>query len=185
MDRLWTSAAQERGASVPRSCGRCRGCHSPSFSFGFCGRGNLGLAFGSPVFCSARFVPPEQPRGPPLFQPSLDVQRDGRHHTSSPPGSFLNADGAPKQFQAASRLEAVIFPLPSQALHLTGYILWPGFTGCNTAGKPVPLHAGQLSSLIFGVMLSLSGTPQLAASIGKVGARDGVLITDDYRGTVR
>jgi hypothetical protein len=88
------AGATRRRASVPRSCGRCRGCHSPGFSFGFCGRGNLGPAFGSPVFCSARFVPPEQPRGPPLFRPSLDVQRDGRHHTTPPraPGSFLNAD---------------------------------------------------------------------------------------------
>ena len=73
-----------------------RGCLSPGFSFSFCGRGNLGPAFGSPVFCSARFARPKQPRSPPLFQSSLNVQRDGGHHTSSHPGSFLNADGAPK-----------------------------------------------------------------------------------------
>jgi hypothetical protein len=58
--------------------------------------------------------------------------------------------------EGTPQLASVIFPLPSQDLHLTGYILRPGRTGCITSGKPVPLQAGQMCSLIFGVISSLS-----------------------------
>ena len=59
---------------------------------------------------------------------------------------------------------SVIFPLPAQASHLTGKILRPGCTGCSTRGKPVPLQATQVCSLILGVILSLSGRLSWAAS---------------------
>jgi hypothetical protein len=36
--------------------------------------------------------------------------------------------------------------------------------GCFTVGKPVPLQVVQVCSLIFGVMIYLSGSPQFAAS---------------------
>jgi hypothetical protein len=36
--------------------------------------------------------------------------------------------------------------------------------GCLTVGKPVPLQVVQVCSLIFGVMMNLSGRPQFAAS---------------------
>jgi|SRR5579872_433832 hypothetical protein len=36
--------------------------------------------------------------------------------------------------------------------------------GCFTVGKPVPLQAVQVCSLIFGVTMNLSGCPQFAAS---------------------
>jgi len=36
--------------------------------------------------------------------------------------------------------------------------------GCFTLGKPVPLQVVQVCSLIFGVMIYLSGRPQFAAS---------------------
>jgi hypothetical protein len=47
---------------------------------------------------------------------------------------------------------------------LTGKILRPGCTGCITRGKPVPLQATQVCSLILGVILSLSGRLSWAAS---------------------
>ena len=68
-----------RGASVPRSRGRCRRRLSPGGCFRLCRRGKLRPAFRSPVSL-ARPVRPEQPSGPPLFQSSLNVQRDGGHH---------------------------------------------------------------------------------------------------------
>jgi hypothetical protein len=47
---------------------------------------------------------------------------------------------------------------------LTGKILRPGCAGCGTRGKPVPLQATQVCSLILGVILSLSGRLRRAAS---------------------
>jgi hypothetical protein len=58
------------------------------------------------------------------------------------------------------QVASAILPLPSQALHLTGYILRPGCTGCITTGKPVPLQATHVCSLIFCVILNLSGRQQ-------------------------
>jgi len=83
------------GLRTPRSRGRCRHrscCLSQAgFSFGFCGRGNLGPVFRPLFLCSGWLLRAEKPRGPPLFEPSLNVQRDGGHRKISSPGV-----GAPK-----------------------------------------------------------------------------------------
>lgn len=80
------------GASVPRSRGRCGHrayCFSPAgFSFGFCGRGNLG-PFRPLFLCSDWLLRAEKPRGPSPFESSLDVQRDGGHRKNSSPPGFV------------------------------------------------------------------------------------------------
>jgi len=48
-----------------------------------------------------------------------------------------------------------ILLLPAQALDRI--IFRVARTGCFTVGKPLPLQAAQLCSLIFGVMVDLSG----------------------------
>jgi hypothetical protein len=42
-----------------------------------------------------------------------------------------------------------IRPLPPHSLHGGGYVLRPGFTGCLTAGNPVPSQPGHLCSVGF------------------------------------
>jgi hypothetical protein len=54
------------------------------------------------------------------------------------------------------QLASVIFPLPSQSLHLMGQILRSGRIGCATTGKPVPLQVWHVCSLIFSIIVSLS-----------------------------
>jgi hypothetical protein len=64
-----TEATHEISAPIivgSLSAGGCR----------LCRRGKLGPAFRSPVSLAR----PVQPSGPPLFQSSLNVQRDGGHH---------------------------------------------------------------------------------------------------------
>ena len=98
----------------------------------------------APTFTSQRIPELKGPWGLPIF--------------SSKRGEARAVNVRPPQ------LASVIFPLPAQASHLTGKILRPGCTGCGTRGKPVPLQAPQVCSLILGVIMSLPGRLSWAAS---------------------
>lgn len=56
---------------------------------------------------------------------------------------------------------SVIRPLPPHFLQGAGYILWPGFGGCSTGGKPVPLQASQSVSAVL-LICRLIARPSLA-----------------------
>jgi hypothetical protein len=41
---------------------------------------------------------------------------------------------------------SLILPLPPHSVHLAAYIFRPGWVGCFTSDRPVPLHASHLCS---------------------------------------